>query len=115
MHRRRRRALPEVAELAALEPAQCLLEGVWTDAHIALEREVEGGHGEEHQPDDEGERGVGASGPEVRLRRWVLSCHLAVIPRCPGPSSCPYSPECVEEEFSEVQGSKRLLYAASIP
>jgi hypothetical protein len=27
----------------------------------------------------------------------------------------PYSPECVEEEFSEVQGSKRLPYAASIP
>ena len=43
---RRRRALPEIAELAALEPAQCLLEGVWADAHIALEREVEGGHGE---------------------------------------------------------------------
>jgi hypothetical protein len=26
-----------------------------------------------------------------------------------------YSAECVEVEFSEVQGSKRLPYAASIP
>jgi hypothetical protein len=27
----------------------------------------------------------------------------------PGPSSCPYSPECVEVEFCEVHGSKLAL------
>src|SRR4051794_13517439 len=54
---RRWRTLSEVAELAALEPAQCLLEGVWADAYVALERVVQGGDGEEHQPDDEGECG----------------------------------------------------------
>jgi catechol 2,3-dioxygenase len=31
------------------------------------------------------------------------------------PRLSPYSAECVEEKFSEVRGSKRLLYAASIP
>src|SRR5215212_8943368 len=30
-------------------------------------------------------------------------------------SLCPYSPKCLEEKFSEVHGSKRLLYAASTP
>src|SRR5215218_5832646 len=51
----------------------------------------------------QGERGDRASGPEVRLRRCVLSCNGAGVPRCPGPSFCRYSPECVEGEFSEVQ------------
>src|SRR5215208_6148752 len=34
----------------------------------------------------QGERGDRARGPEVRLRRWVLSCHWAGVPRCPEPS-----------------------------
>src|SRR5215217_4870177 len=51
----------------------------------------------------QGDPGVRASGPEVRLRRCVLSCHWAGVPRCPGPSICPYSPECVEGKFSEVE------------
>src|SRR5215204_5629514 len=50
----------------------------------------------------QGDPGVRASGPEVRLRRCVLSCHWAGVPRCPGPSFCPYSPGCVEGKFSEV-------------
>ena len=29
----------------------------------------------------------------------------------PGPYFCHYSPECVEEEFLEVHGSKLSLYA----
>jgi hypothetical protein len=33
----------------------------------------------------------------------VLSCHWAGVPRCPGPSFCPYSPGCVEGKFSEVE------------
>ena len=37
---RGRRALSEVAELAALKPAQHLIEGVRADAYVALERVV---------------------------------------------------------------------------
>src|SRR5919205_4688075 len=48
---RKRLALPaEVAELAALEPAQHLLEGLGPDAHVAPERVVQRRHREEHQP-----------------------------------------------------------------
>jgi hypothetical protein len=47
----------------------------------------------------QGERGVRASGPEVRLRRCLLRCHWAGVPRYPGPPFRPYSPECVEIGF----------------
>src|SRR5215207_8964863 len=50
----------------------------------------------------QGERGVRASGPEVRLRRCVLRCNGAGVPRCPGPSFYPYPPKCAEGVFSEV-------------
>src|SRR5215211_5217593 len=33
--------------------------------------------------------------------------------RSSGPSLCPYSPNVVEEEFSEVRGSKRLIGSGS--
>jgi hypothetical protein len=33
----------------------------------------------------------------------------------PGPSSCLYSPKYLEEEFSEVHGSKRFLYVPPSP
>jgi hypothetical protein len=32
-----------------------------------------------------------------------------------GSSSVPYSPKCLEEEFSEVHRSKQLLYAPPSP
>jgi hypothetical protein len=34
-------------------------------------------------------------------------CERAGAPDSPGPSLCPYSPECVEVEFSEVRIQKR--------
>jgi hypothetical protein len=61
----------------------------------------------------QGERGVRASGPEIRLRRCVLRCNGAGVPRYPGPSLCLYSPKCVEEEFCELRHNSVL--GSSLP
>src|SRR5215213_3760145 len=46
----------KVAQLAALEPAQHLLERFGSDLHAAPERVIEGGDGEQRQGDDRRQR-----------------------------------------------------------
>ena len=47
---------------------------------------------------------LGAQHPLFHLIHHALR---AGVPRGPGSSFCPYSPKCVEDEFSEVGGYKR--------